>query len=38
VLMGDACCRPSIAMRSHDLCASNTRGALSEIASYHERD
>jgi hypothetical protein len=38
MLAGDACCGPLIAIRSHDLYASDIRGAVSEIASYCERD
>jgi hypothetical protein len=38
VLAGDACSRPPIAIRYHDLHACEIRGAVGEIASYHERD
>jgi hypothetical protein len=38
VLVSDACFRPSITIRSHDLHAGDIKRALSEIASYHERD
>jgi hypothetical protein len=37
-LMGDACSRPTITIKSHNLHASDIRGAMGEIASYHERD
>jgi hypothetical protein len=37
-LVGDACFRPSITIRSHDLHASDIRRAMGEIASSHERD
>ncbi len=33
VLIGDACSRPSITSRSHDLHASDIRRAVGEIAS-----
>jgi len=35
VLTGDACSRPPITIRSHDLHVGRARG---EITSYHERD
>lgn len=38
VLAGDACSKPPTTIRSHDLHASNIRGPVGEIASYHERD
>jgi hypothetical protein len=38
VLIGDACSKPPITMRYHDLHASDIRRALGEIASYHKRD
>jgi hypothetical protein len=38
VLAGDACSRPPITIRSHDLHAGNIRGVVGEITSYHERD
>jgi hypothetical protein len=38
VLASDACCRPPIIIKSYDLYASEIRGAVSEIASYCERD
>jgi hypothetical protein len=37
-LVGDACSRPPFTIRSHDLHAGDIRGAMGEIASYHERD
>jgi hypothetical protein len=37
-LVGDACSRPPIIIRFHDLHAGNIRGAVGEITSYHERD
>jgi hypothetical protein len=36
--VGDACSRPCITIRSHDLHACDIRGDVDEIASYHERD
>jgi hypothetical protein len=38
VLAGDACFRPPIIIRYHNLHACKIRGAMGEIASYHERD
>jgi hypothetical protein len=38
VLVSDACFRFPISIRSHDLCAGDIRGAVGEIASYHEKD
>jgi hypothetical protein len=38
VLVGDACFRPPIIIKSHDLHASDIKGIVSEIASYHEKD
>jgi len=38
VSAGDACSRPPITIRSHDLYAGDIKRATSEIASYHERD
>jgi hypothetical protein len=38
VLAGDACFKPSITIRSHDLHASDIRRGVGEVASYHERD
>jgi hypothetical protein len=37
-LVGDACFRPPIIIRSHDLHVGDVRGAIGEIFSYHERD
>jgi len=37
-LAGDACFRPPIIIRFHNLHESNIRGAIGEIISYHERD
>jgi hypothetical protein len=36
--MGDACFRPHISIKSHDLHAGDIRGVVSEITSYHEKD
>ncbi len=38
MLAGDVCSKLSIIIRSHNLHASDIRGAVSEIASYHKRD
>jgi hypothetical protein len=38
VFVGDACFKPPITIRSHDLHAGDIRGAVGEIASYHDRD
>jgi hypothetical protein len=38
VLVGDACSRPPITIRSHDLHVGNIRGAMGEIVSYHKKD
>jgi len=38
VLASDACFEPPITIRSHDLHACDIKGAMGEIASYHERD
>ncbi len=38
VLANDVCSRPPITIRFHNLHASNIRGAMGEITSYHERD
>jgi hypothetical protein len=38
VLVGDACSRPPITIKYRYLHASNIRGAVGEIASYHKRD
>jgi hypothetical protein len=37
-LVGDACFRPPIIIRSHDLHLNDIRKVVSEIASYHEKD
>jgi hypothetical protein len=37
VLAGDACSRPLITIRSHDLHVGNIKRAMGEIVSYHER-
>jgi hypothetical protein len=37
-LVSDACSKPPITIRSHDLHASNIRRAVGEIASYHKKD
>jgi len=37
-LAGDVCSRPLITIKSHDLHASNIKGAVGEIASYHEKN
>ncbi len=37
-LVSDACFRPPITIKSHDLHACDVRGAVDKIASYHERD
>ncbi len=38
VLVGDACSKPLITIKFHDLYASDIRRAVGEITSYHERD
>jgi hypothetical protein len=38
VVVGDACSRPPILIRFHDLHANDIRGAMGEIASYHKKD
>jgi len=38
VLVGDACFRPSIIIKSHNLHVDSIKGVVSEIASYHEKD
>ncbi len=38
VLAGDAYSRPPIIIKSHNLHASDIRGVVDEIISYHERD
>jgi hypothetical protein len=37
VLAGDVCSKPPITIRFHDLHASDIKGAMGEITSYHER-
>jgi hypothetical protein len=37
-LAGDACSRPPIIIKSHDLHACDIRRAMGETTSYHERD
>jgi hypothetical protein len=37
-LVGDAYSRPPIIIKFHDLHVGNSRGAVGEITSYHERD
>jgi hypothetical protein len=37
-LVDDACSRPPITIRSHDLHASDIKKAVGKIASYHEKD
>jgi hypothetical protein len=37
-LARDACSRPPITFRSHNLYASDIRKVVGQIASYHERD
>jgi hypothetical protein len=34
----DVCSRPSITIKSHNLHAGDTKRAMGEIASYHEKD
>jgi hypothetical protein len=36
--MGDVCSRPGITIRFYNLHASDIKGAMGEIASYHERE
>jgi hypothetical protein len=38
VLAGDACSRPPIIIRYHDLDAGDIWGAVGEIISYHKKD
>jgi hypothetical protein len=38
MLTGDACSRPPITIRSHNLHANDIRGDVGEITSYHEKD
>jgi hypothetical protein len=37
-LVGEACSRPLIIIRSHNLHVGNIRGVVGEIASYRKRD
>jgi hypothetical protein len=37
-LVSDACYRPPIIIRSHNLHAGNIRRVVGEITSYHNRD
>ncbi len=37
-LVGNVCSKPPITIRAHDLHVGDIRGALGEIASYHEKD
>jgi hypothetical protein len=37
-LVGDACYRPPIIIKSHDLHSNNIKRIMGEIASYHKRD
>ncbi len=37
-LAGDACFRPLITIRHHDLHEGNIRADVSELVSYHKRD
>jgi len=37
MLMSDACSRPPICIRSHNLHGGNIKGAVGEITSYHMR-
>ncbi len=38
MLASDACSRPPTTIKSHNLHASDIRGAMGEIASYHKKD
>ncbi len=38
MLVVDVCSKLSIIIRFHDLHASNIKGAMDEIASYHKKD
>ncbi len=38
MLMGDACFRPPITIRSHHLHVNNIKGVVGEVTSYHKRD
>jgi len=37
-LVGDACSKPHITIRYHDLHVGDIRGAVGEVTSYHKRD
>jgi hypothetical protein len=38
MLVGDACFRPPIIIKFHDLRVGNIRKVVGEITSYHKRD
>jgi hypothetical protein len=38
VLVSDACSKPPIIIRSHNLCVGDIRGTMGDIASYQERN
>jgi hypothetical protein len=38
MLAGDACFKPPITIKSHDLYVNDIRGDVGEITSYHEKD
>jgi hypothetical protein len=38
MFISDACSKPPIIIRFHDLCASDIRRFMCEIVSYHEKD
>jgi hypothetical protein len=38
VLVGNACSRPPITIKPHNLHADDIKGVVGEIASYHKRD
>jgi hypothetical protein len=38
VLIGDACSRPPITIKSHNLHICDIKTAMGEITSYHKRD
>jgi hypothetical protein len=37
-MVNDACSRPPITIRSHDLHEGDIRGVMVEITSYHKKD
>jgi hypothetical protein len=37
-VMGDACSKPSVTIRFHDLHSSDIRRVVAEIVSYQDRD